>query len=69
MTYPVAVDNAGKTWAAWDNRFWPAVYLIDKHGAVRYRWYGELNWKETKGEEIMAKKIAELLAEERKTER
>ncbi len=66
MTYPIAVDNAGKTWAAWSNRYWPAVYLIDKKGNVRYRWYGELNGKETKGEESMRQKIEELLAEERK---
>ncbi len=65
MTYPVAVDNAWKTWGAWTNRYWPAVYLIDKNGDVRYRWYGELNWQETRGEEIMRKKIEELLAEER----
>jgi peroxiredoxin len=63
MKYPIAVDGAGKTWQAWDNRWWPSVYLIDKQGNVRYRWDGELNWKETKGEEIMRKKIEELLAE------
>ena len=66
MTYPVAVDNAWKTWVAWTNRYWPAVYLIDKNGDVRYRWYGELNWQETRGEELMRKKIEELLAEEHK---
>jgi hypothetical protein len=63
MKYPVVVDNAGKNWAAWDNRFWPCAYLIDKKGNVRYRWDGELNWKESKGEAIMRKKIEELLAE------
>ena len=63
MKYPIVVDNAGKNWAAWDNRFWPCTYLIDKKGNVRYRWDGELNWKETKGEAIMRKKIEELLAE------
>jgi hypothetical protein len=63
MKYPIAVDNASKNWAAWGNRYWPSVYLIDKKGWVRYRWDGELNWKETKGEPIMRKKIEELLAE------
>ena len=63
MKYPIVVDNAGKNWNAWDNRFWPCTYLIDKKGNVRYRWDGELNWKETKGEGIMRKKIEELLAE------
>jgi predicted transcriptional regulator len=63
MEYPIVVDNAGKNWAAWDNRFWPCIYLIDKKGNVRYRWDGELNWNEVKGEAIMRKKIEELLAE------
>ena len=63
MTYAVAVDTAGKTWKAWGNRYWPSVYLIDKKGNVRYRWDGELNWKETNGEAVMRKKIEGLLAE------
>ena len=63
MEYPVAVDNAGKNWAAWDNRFWPCVYLIDKKGNVRYRWDGELNFNGVKGEEVMRKKIEMLLGE------
>jgi len=37
--------------------------LIDKNGYVRYRWDGELNWKSTRGEAIMRKKIEELIAE------
>jgi len=63
LTYPIAVDNTWKTWKAWDNRWWPCTYLIDKKGNVRYRWDGELNWKDAKGEEIMRGKIEELLAE------
>ena len=63
MKYAVAVDSAGKTWAEWGNQFWPSIYLIDKKGNVRYRWDGELNWNNIKGEEVMRKKIKELLAE------
>ena len=63
FAFPVAVDNDAKNWRAWGNRWWPSVYLIDKKGDVRYRWDGELNWKDVKGEEIMRKKIEELLAE------
>ena len=59
----MAVDNDSKTWNAWDNRYWPSTYLIDKKGNVRYRWDGELNWNNIKGEEVMRKKIKELLAE------
>jgi peroxiredoxin len=63
MKYAVAVDSEGKTWAAWGNRWWPSIYLIDKKGSVRYRWDGELNWNKVKGEEVLRKKIKELLAE------
>jgi hypothetical protein len=63
MTYPIAVDPDAKTWKAWGNQYWPSVYLIDKKGNVRYRWDGELNWKDTRGEQIIRKKIEELLAE------
>jgi hypothetical protein len=63
MKYPIAVDRNAKTWKAWDNRFWPTVYLIDKKGNVRYRWDGELNYQGAKGEPIMRKRIEELLAE------
>jgi hypothetical protein len=63
LTFPVAIDNDGKTWKAWANNYWPSVYLIDKKGDVRYRWDGELRWNGTRGEEIMRKKIEELLAE------
>jgi peroxiredoxin len=65
IEYPVAVDGSGKSWQAWENHYWPAVYLIDKKGDVRYRWDGELNWKGTNGEKIMRKKIEELLAEKK----
>jgi len=59
----VAVDNGGKTWAAWGNCYWPSTYLVDKKGFVRYRWDGELNWQGVKGEELLRKKIEELQAE------
>lgn len=63
MEYPVLVDNDHKNWDAWGNRYWPSTYIIDKKGTVRYRWDGELNWKEVKGEAIMRKKIEGFLAE------
>jgi peroxiredoxin len=63
MKYTIAVDGSAKTWQAWGNQWWPCVYLIDKKGDVRCRWDGELNWKEIKGEQIMRKKIEQLLAE------
>jgi peroxiredoxin len=68
MQYPVAVDNKKETWNAWGNHVWPAVYLIDKRGFVRYWWYGELNWQQTEGEKWMRRRIEELLTEDIETQ-
>ncbi len=63
LTFPIAVDNDRKNWDAWGNRVWPAVYLVDRKGYVRYWWYGELNWKGSEGETFMRRRIDELLGE------
>jgi len=63
LEFPIAVDSRLSNWQAWSNNTWPAVYLIDKKGNVRYWWYGELNWEGTDGEKFMREKIVELLAE------
>ncbi len=63
LKYPIVLDGDKRDWDKWGNRWWPCTYLIDKQGVVRYRWDGELNWKETRGERLMRKKIDELLAE------
>ena len=26
LAWPIAVDNHGKTWKAWDNQYWPSIY-------------------------------------------
>ena len=65
FNFPIVIDNDKKNWSAWGNSMWPSVYLIDKKGQLRYWWYGELNWKHAGGQEIMAAKIEELLAEDR----
>ncbi len=41
IQYPVALDNDFATWQAYKNKFWPAKYLIDKDGQVRYTHFGE----------------------------
>jgi thiol-disulfide isomerase/thioredoxin len=47
IDYPVTQDNDGRTWKAYDTRFWPTLYLIDKNGHIRYTHIGEGNYKET----------------------
>lgn len=44
VTYPVALDNDGLTWNAYEQRFWPATYLIDKQGYIRYKRFGEFTY-------------------------
>jgi hypothetical protein len=60
LTYPIAVDNTGKTWKAFENRYWPTVYLVDRKGNLRFRWEGELG---SKGDKVLRARIAELIAE------
>ncbi|MEO5499544.1 MAG: cytochrome c biogenesis protein CcdA, partial [Candidatus Saccharimonadales bacterium] len=47
IKYPVALDNDFATWQAYNNQFWPAKYLIDKDGQVRYTHFGEGDYDET----------------------
>ncbi|OGM32056.1 hypothetical protein A2803_00620 [Candidatus Woesebacteria bacterium RIFCSPHIGHO2_01_FULL_44_21] len=61
LTYPIVQDNNYATWKAYKNRFWPAKYLIDKDGRIRYSHFGEGEYDETE------KKIQELLTETGKT--
>ncbi|QNK03099.1 redoxin family protein [Dyella telluris] len=55
IRYPVAMDNDNRIWNAWGNRFWPAIYLIDREGHVVYRHVGEGDYDQTEA------KVRELL--------
>ena len=48
IKFPVVQDNDFKTWRAYKNRYWPAEYLIDKEGFVRYFHFGEGNYETTR---------------------
>ena len=39
--WPVALDNDYATWKAYQNHYWPAQYLVDKEGVIRYTHFGE----------------------------
>lgn len=47
LTYPVVQDNDFGTWNAFRNRYWPAKYLIDAEGNIRYVHFGEGAYEET----------------------
>jgi len=41
IRYPVAIDNDYAIWRSFANQYWPAHYLIDANGQVRYSHFGE----------------------------
>ncbi len=46
ITYPVAIDNNYAIWRNFDNQYWPAHYLVDAKGQVRYTHFGEGRYDE-----------------------
>ncbi len=46
LRYPVVQDNGYKIWNAFGNQYWPAKYLIDARGRVRYTHFGEGGYAE-----------------------
>ena len=47
IVWPIAQDNDFSTWRSYNNRYWPAKYLIDKDGVIRYTHFGEGGYAET----------------------
>jgi thiol-disulfide isomerase/thioredoxin len=41
VDWPVALDNDFAVWSAFDNHYWPAVYLSDGEGRIRFHHFGE----------------------------
>jgi len=54
---PIAIDNDFANWKRYENRFWPALYLSDRAGILRYVHYGEGRYSATEAA------IRKLLAE------
>jgi cytochrome c biogenesis protein CcdA/thiol-disulfide isomerase/thioredoxin len=55
--YPVAIDNDYSIWRSFSNNYWPAHYLIDAAGQLRYSHFGEGSYRQTE------KAIQDLLRE------
>ena len=47
ITYAVPVDNEYKTWKAYENNFWPHLFLADRQGILRYDHIGEGAYNQT----------------------
>lgn len=59
----MALDNDFRTWNAYDNKYWPAKYLIDQNGNIVYKHFGEGEYTETE------EKIQELLGAKKELEK
>jgi thiol-disulfide isomerase/thioredoxin len=57
IDYPVAVDNDYAIWRAFDNNYWPALYLLDPRGRVRYHHFGEGEYEQS--EKAIQRALAE----------
>lgn len=57
ITYPVALDPDYATWTAYANQYWPAEYLIDADGHIRYVHFGEGDY------DVTEKAIQDLLTD------
>jgi thiol-disulfide isomerase/thioredoxin len=57
VTYPVPMDSDYRIWQAFHNEYWPAFYLIDGKGRIRYHRFGEGEYSESE------RAIQELLKE------
>jgi thiol-disulfide isomerase/thioredoxin len=57
LLFPVVMDNNYEIWRAFSNEAWPAFYLVDAKGQIRYHHFGEGDYAE------MERVIQELLKE------
>src|SRR5262249_15045478 len=46
VEYPIALDSDYGVWRDFGNRYWPAVYLADAEGRIRYHHFGEGDYEE-----------------------
>ena len=54
IRYPVAIDSDYAIWQAFDNHYWPALYLADAHGHLRHHHFGEGEYVQS---EMIIKKL------------
>jgi len=61
-THPIFMDNEFVYWSSLGNRYWPAFYLVDRKGRIRYKYEGEMHLNTARGDQA-ARYLQELLAE------
>jgi thiol-disulfide isomerase/thioredoxin len=58
VDYPIAMDNDFTIWRAFGNQYWPALYVVDGKGHIRYRHFGEGDYEHS--EQIIQQLLTEL---------
>ncbi len=51
VTWPVALDDDMTIWNAFENQYWPADYVADRNGHLRYSHFGEGDY--TNSEDVL----------------
>jgi thiol-disulfide isomerase/thioredoxin len=57
VDYPVAVDSDHAVWRAFNNAYWPALYVVDAQGHIRHHHFGEGEYE--RSEMILQQLLAE----------
>jgi len=57
VEYPIAIDNDYAIWSAFNNHYWPALYIVDAQGRIRYHQFGEGAYEQS--EMILQQLLAE----------
>ena len=47
LQWLIVQDNDYTTWRSFNNRYWPAKYMVDPNGNLRFRHFGEGQYAET----------------------
>jgi thiol-disulfide isomerase/thioredoxin len=47
IDYPVVIDNDYEIWSAFDNHYWPALYMVDQEGIIRDHHFGEGRYEQS----------------------
>ncbi len=57
VDYPIAVDSDHAVWRALQNQYWPALYVVDAQGRIRFHQFGEGEYE--KSERVIQQLLAE----------
>jgi thiol-disulfide isomerase/thioredoxin len=58
VAYPIAIDNDHAIWRAFNNQYWPALYLVDAQGRIRHHHFGEGEYEQS--ETMIQRLLAEV---------